>query len=161
MSTALTALTKLVNPDTIPAMLALVVELLSHPMDIVRKKAVMALHRFYQKAPQVVSHLLPRFRQALCDKARQRPEHKAEQAPRSRRCRRPGAGSVGLSLDGVRGQDPSVMAASLCALHDLVALDAAPFRNLAPSLVSILTQARPAPPARPPAAAAATGGPRG
>ena len=37
-------------------------------------------------------------------------------------------------------QDPSVMGASLCALHDLVALDPAPFRNLVPSLCSILKQ---------------------
>ena len=51
-------------------MLAQVVELLSHPMEIVRKKAVMALHRFYQRSPSAVSHLLPRFRQMLCDKVR-------------------------------------------------------------------------------------------
>lgn len=37
-------------------------------------------------------------------------------------------------------QDPSVMAASLCALGELVARDARPYRNLIPSFVSILKQ---------------------
>jgi AP-4 complex subunit epsilon-1 len=34
------------------------------------------------------------------------------------------------------------MSAALCALHDLIAADAAPYRNLVPSFVSILKQAR-------------------
>ena len=37
-------------------------------------------------------------------------------------------------------KDPSVMAASLCGLHDLIAADPSPYRNLAPSFVSILKQ---------------------
>jgi hypothetical protein len=51
-------------------------------------------------------------------------------------------------------QDPSVMGASLCALHDLAAQDPGPYRNLVPSFVSILKQARTprAPPAAPRAA---------
>ena len=32
------------------------------------------------------------------------------------------------------------MAASLCGLHDLIAADPSPYRNLAPSFVSILKQ---------------------
>ena len=34
------------------------------------------------------------------------------------------------------------MGASLCALHDLAAQDPGPYRNLVPSFVSILKQAR-------------------
>jgi hypothetical protein len=37
-------------------------------------------------------------------------------------------------------QDPSVMAASLCALGELIARDARPYKNLIPSFVSILKQ---------------------
>jgi hypothetical protein len=48
----------------------------------------------------------------------------------------------------LRNQDPSVMGASLCALHDLASQDPAPYRNLVPSFVSILKQARAAPPQR-------------
>jgi len=39
-----------------------------------------------------------------------------------------------------RMQDPSVMCASLCALGELVARDARPYKNLIPSFVSILKQ---------------------
>jgi AP-4 complex subunit epsilon-1 len=59
-----------VSGDSIPAVLPQVVDLLGHSTDLVRKKAVMVLHRFYQRAPATVAHLLPRFRQMLCDKAR-------------------------------------------------------------------------------------------
>ncbi|ONK72556.1 uncharacterized protein A4U43_C04F20650 [Asparagus officinalis] len=44
-----------------------VVELLGHGKEAVRKKAVMALHRFYQKAPAQVNHLVSNFRKRLCD----------------------------------------------------------------------------------------------
>ena len=46
------------------------------------------------------------------------------------------------------------MGASLCALHDLASQDPGPYRNLVPSFVSILKQARAhrAPPAAPHAA---------
>lgn len=58
---ALTAVCKLINEETIPAVLPQVVDLLSHPKELVKKKAVMALNRFYQRAPHTVSHLLPRI----------------------------------------------------------------------------------------------------
>lgn len=58
---ALTAVCKLINEETIPAVLPQVVDLLQHPKELVKKKAVMALHRFYQRAPHTVSHLLPKF----------------------------------------------------------------------------------------------------
>jgi AP-4 complex subunit epsilon-1 len=58
---ALTAVCKLINDETIPAVLPQVVDLLSHPKELVKKKAVMALHRFHQRAPHAVSHLLPKI----------------------------------------------------------------------------------------------------
>lgn len=59
---ALTAVCKLINEETIPAVLPQVVELLGHSKEAVRKKAVLALHRFYQRAPNSVSHLISNFR---------------------------------------------------------------------------------------------------
>ncbi|XP_042379628.1 AP-4 complex subunit epsilon-like [Zingiber officinale] len=64
---ALTAACKLINEETIPAVLPQVVDLLAHPKETVRKKAVMTLHRFYQRSPASVSHLISNFRKRLCD----------------------------------------------------------------------------------------------
>ncbi|KAL6556481.1 hypothetical protein OROGR_005769 [Orobanche gracilis] len=64
---ALSAVCRLINEETIPAVLPQVVELLGHQKEAVRRKAVMALHRFYQRAPGSVSHLTPNFRKRLCD----------------------------------------------------------------------------------------------
>ncbi|KAK7406999.1 hypothetical protein VNO78_08637 [Psophocarpus tetragonolobus] len=64
---ALNVVCRLINDETIPAVLPRVVDLLNHSKDAVRKKAVMALHRFYQKSPSSVSHLLSNFRKRLCD----------------------------------------------------------------------------------------------
>ncbi|MBA0744204.1 hypothetical protein Gogos_006839 [Gossypium gossypioides] len=64
---ALNAVCKLINEETIPAVLPQVMELLAHPKEAVRKKAIMALHRFYQKSPSSVSHLVSNFRKRLCD----------------------------------------------------------------------------------------------
>ncbi|XP_019421450.1 PREDICTED: AP-4 complex subunit epsilon-like isoform X4 [Lupinus angustifolius] len=64
---ALNAVCRLINEDTIPAVLPQVVELLGHSKEAVRKKAVMALHRFFQKSPSSVSHLVANFRKRLCD----------------------------------------------------------------------------------------------
>ncbi|KAJ7953294.1 AP-4 complex subunit epsilon [Quillaja saponaria] len=64
---ALNAVCKLINEETIPAVLPQVVELLDHTKEAVRKKAIMALHRFYQKSPSSVSHLLSNFRKRLRD----------------------------------------------------------------------------------------------
>lgn len=71
--TALFAVCKLINADLINAVLPTIVELLSHPKEMVRKKAVMALHRFHQLDPSHDGALhgvdLDRhFRQMLCDK---------------------------------------------------------------------------------------------
>lgn len=76
MCTALTAVCKLIGADLVNAVLPTVVELMGHPTELVRKKAVMALHRFCQLDPNKDGPLsgvdLDRqFRQALCDKVRQ------------------------------------------------------------------------------------------
>ncbi|XP_050235404.1 AP-4 complex subunit epsilon [Mercurialis annua] len=64
---ALNAVCKLINEETIPAVLPQVVELLSHSKEGVRRKAIMALHRFHHKSPSSVSHLVSNFRKRLCD----------------------------------------------------------------------------------------------
>ncbi|XP_011072297.1 AP-4 complex subunit epsilon [Sesamum indicum] len=64
---ALNAVCRLINEETIPAVLPQVVALLGHQKEAVRKKAVMALHRFYQKSPGSVSHLISHFRKRLSD----------------------------------------------------------------------------------------------
>ncbi len=70
VSAALTAICKVVSGDAMASVLPQVTELLGHHTDLVRKKALMALHRFYQRSPATVAHLVPRFRTMLCDKAR-------------------------------------------------------------------------------------------
>lgn len=72
--------------------------------DIVRKKAVCALHRFYQLDQSSISNMGDKVRRALCDK------------------------------------DPSVMAASLCLLHDLIRDNPNTYKDLVSSFVSILKQ---------------------
>ena len=76
--TALTAICKLISQDLINAVLPGVTALLSHPKELVRKKAVMALHRFQQLDPDHEGALSGmdfdrHFRQALCDKVPPRP----------------------------------------------------------------------------------------
>lgn len=73
--TALAAACKLIGPDLINAVLPAVTSLASHPKDLVRKKAVMALHRFQQLDPKHEGQLAGAdldsyYRQALCDKVR-------------------------------------------------------------------------------------------
>lgn len=59
---ALNACCKLINEETVPAVVQQVVELLGHHKEMVRKKAVMALHSFHRKAPASVNHLVANFR---------------------------------------------------------------------------------------------------
>ena len=70
MTAALTAVCKLVSGDAVSSVLPQVADCLKHPSDHVRKKAVMALHRFYQRSPATVAHMIPTFRQMLCDPVR-------------------------------------------------------------------------------------------
>ncbi|GET00949.1 AP-4 complex subunit epsilon [Rhizophagus clarus] len=62
---ALTALCQLLNTEMIPAVFGLVEEKLSHPKDIVRKKAVMVFHRLSRDKPELMIHLDEKFRQML------------------------------------------------------------------------------------------------
>ena len=70
---ALTAAARVVGPDTVSAVLPAVTTLLTHPRELVRKKAVLALHRFIQLDPSgngalSRSDALGYLRSALCDK---------------------------------------------------------------------------------------------
>ena len=67
-SIALAAATKVLTADMIPAVLPAIVNLLKHDQEIIRKKAVMLLHRFNGLSPESVSHLGAAFRRALCDR---------------------------------------------------------------------------------------------
>jgi len=66
-SMALTVVAKLLNAETIPAILPLVVKLLDHKEGTVKKKAVMVLHRCHQIDPSSISVLGGPIRKALCD----------------------------------------------------------------------------------------------
>mmetsp|Transcript_997 Transcript_997/g.1260 ORF Transcript_997/g.1260 Transcript_997/m.1260 type:complete len:1025 (+) Transcript_997:61-3135(+) len=101
---ALSAVAKLVTADMIPAVINDVVKQLKHENDLVRKKAVMVLHRFHQMDKTSINHLGDQIRRTLCDK------------------------------------DPAVMGAALCIFYDLIRENAAQYKDLVPSFVSILKQ---------------------
>lgn len=65
---ALTVVCKLINKDTLPALLPQVLQLLQSKRDIVRKKAVMALHSFYNKSPSSIPDLKEHAKKAIMDK---------------------------------------------------------------------------------------------
>ena len=152
MCSALTAICKLISPDLINAVLPRTLELLTHPKELVRKKAVMALDRYLQLDPDRDGPLagvdLDRhLRQALCDKASAcviiirlklittgfcMHAEPAEQVY-DKICMISFAMSCCL-------QDPSVMSAALCALQEAIQRDPKPYKNLIPSFVSILKQ---------------------
>lgn len=74
---ALTAACKLVNDEAIGALVSQVVTLTSHSKETVRKKAVMALHRFSQIDPRTEGglagiDLIAIYRKTLCDKVKRR-----------------------------------------------------------------------------------------
>uniref|UniRef100_A0A8C7YHK1 AP-4 complex subunit epsilon n=1 Tax=Oryzias sinensis TaxID=183150 RepID=A0A8C7YHK1_9TELE len=65
---ALTVVCQIFPKDMIPVILPIVEEKLNHPKEIIRRKAVLALHKFYLIAPNQVQHIHNKFRKALCDK---------------------------------------------------------------------------------------------
>lgn len=65
---ALSGVCKLVTEDMVPAVLGDVVKLLSHEMEIVRKKAVCAIHRLFQLDPECLQDHAGKINVALCDK---------------------------------------------------------------------------------------------
>lgn len=67
ISMALTAVVKLANRDTMPALLPSVIKCLDHKDGYVRKKAVLALHRFYQLDSTSLASHDAALRKTLCD----------------------------------------------------------------------------------------------
>lgn len=64
---ALTSVCRLVNLEMIPAISPLVFKLLSHHQEVVRKKAVVAVHHFHKLVPETVTDQKDLVRKALCD----------------------------------------------------------------------------------------------
>mmetsp|Transcript_75883 Transcript_75883/g.217204 ORF Transcript_75883/g.217204 Transcript_75883/m.217204 type:complete len:971 (+) Transcript_75883:67-2979(+) len=64
---ALTSVCRLVNSEMIPAISPLVFKLLSHPQEVVRKKAVVAVNRFFKLEPSIVLDHKDQIRKVLCD----------------------------------------------------------------------------------------------
>lgn len=65
---ALMAVCKLLTVEMIPAVQPMILDLLRHDAELVRKKAVMALHRFHQLNPDSVADTGDALRRALCDR---------------------------------------------------------------------------------------------
>ncbi|XP_055991374.1 AP-4 complex subunit epsilon-1 [Sorex fumeus] len=65
---ALTVVSQIFPREMIPAVLPLVEDKLQHSKEIVRRKAVLALHKFLLIAPNQVQHIHIKFRKALCDR---------------------------------------------------------------------------------------------
>ena len=152
--TALTALCKLLSVELVDAVLSSVVELLKHPKELVRKKAIMALHRFEQLDPQhqgplhnmdVYAHIRDSLRDKVClswpcqiDAVYVSCLRSVLISYRCQRC----PNNFPLTLTQPCWQDVSVMSATLCAVHEVSSRDSQPFKHLVPSLISILKQVR-------------------
>ncbi len=106
ISGGLQAATALITNDMVPAVSGEVTKLLSHDSETVRKKAIIALHRFHQLAPDVVTEeeLFEKVRKVLCDR------------------------------------DPAVMGSCLNVIEAMAVNNSTQFKDLIPSLVSILKQ---------------------
>ncbi|XP_075431792.1 AP-4 complex subunit epsilon-1 isoform X2 [Ascaphus truei] len=65
---ALTVVSQIFPREMIPAALPLIEDKLQHSKEIVRRKAVLALYKFYLIAPTQVQHIHDKFRKALCDR---------------------------------------------------------------------------------------------
>lgn len=102
----LLAASSLITPDMVPAVSGEVNKLLSHASETVRKKAIMAMHKFHQLSPETVTRedMLDKLRKVLCDR------------------------------------DPAVMGASLNVIEAMAQIQSHTFKDLIPSLVSILKQ---------------------
>ncbi|NXW12570.1 AP4E1 protein, partial [Circaetus pectoralis] len=67
---ALTIVSQIFPREMIPAVLPLIEDKLQHSKEIIRRKAVQALYKFYLIAPNQVQHIHDKFRKALfnlCD----------------------------------------------------------------------------------------------
>ncbi|KAM9271085.1 AP-4 complex subunit epsilon-1 isoform 1-T1 [Cariama cristata] len=65
---ALTIVSQIFPREMIPAVLPLIEDKLQHSKEIIRRKAVQALYKFYLIAPNQVQHIHAKFRKALCDR---------------------------------------------------------------------------------------------
>lgn len=65
---ALTIVSQIFPREMIPAVLPLIEDKLQHSKEIIRRKAVLALYKFYLIAPNQVQHIHVKFRKALCDR---------------------------------------------------------------------------------------------
>lgn len=65
---ALTVVSQIFPREMIPAVLPLIEDKLQHSKEIIRRKAVLALYKFYLIAPNQVQHIHTKFRKALCDR---------------------------------------------------------------------------------------------
>lgn len=68
VTAALTAVCKLMTVEMIPAVLPMILDLLPHDAELVRKKAMMALHRFHQLHPDSIADFGDQIRRMLCDR---------------------------------------------------------------------------------------------
>ena len=64
---ALNAVCKIVTEDMIPAVITDVTNLLKYDSEFVRRRAVSALHRFYQMDKHVLADHIEKIRRSLCD----------------------------------------------------------------------------------------------
>lgn len=103
---ALIAVTNLITSDLVGTVSTQVMGLLEHTAETVRKKAIIALHRLHQLAPDIVTkqEVTDKVRKLLCDR------------------------------------DPAVMGSTLNVIETLARVDVQPFKDLVPSLISILKQ---------------------
>ena len=67
VANALVATSMLITTEMIPAVIGPVANLLSHKREFVRKRALLALHRFYQLDKTSISHLYDDIFKLLCD----------------------------------------------------------------------------------------------
>ncbi|KAL6082730.1 hypothetical protein STEG23_016485, partial [Scotinomys teguina] len=65
---ALTVVSQIFPREMIPAVLPLIEDKLQHSKEIIRRKAVLAIYKFYLIAPNQVQHIHTKFRKALCDR---------------------------------------------------------------------------------------------
>ncbi|XP_053128364.1 AP-4 complex subunit epsilon-1 isoform X2 [Hemicordylus capensis] len=65
---ALTVVSQIFPREMIPAVLPLIEDKLQHSKEIIRRKAVQALYKFYLIAPNQVQHIHDKFRKALSDR---------------------------------------------------------------------------------------------
>ncbi|CAM9423065.1 unnamed protein product, partial [Ectocarpus fasciculatus] len=68
ITTALSAVCKIVTVDMIPAVIGDICKLIKHDMEAVRKHAITALHRLYQMDSDCLQDHVDKIRQVLCDR---------------------------------------------------------------------------------------------